>query len=155
MRILSNILFNCVILMALALVAVGQTPAQAPAGPVPSSGRGVAANQSDASWKHGAVDKPGMDSSALREDPVNGAFDVFARYPAGYVFPTHWHSSNERMVVIEGRMQIEQGGKEKFLDPGGFAFLPAREIQKMSCVSKTRCVLYMFWDAAYDSHKAP
>ena len=61
--------------------------------------------------------------------------------------------ANERILLIEGRMQIEQGGKQKFLEPGGFAFLPSREVQKMSCVSKTRCVLYMFWDGHYDMHK--
>jgi hypothetical protein len=144
------------VLIALSILTVAQTaPAPSSQGPGPSTGRGVVTNQSEASWKHSVNEKAGVESVALHEDPLTGALEVFGRYPAGYVFPPHWHQANERLVLIEGRMEIEQGGKQKVLEAGGFAFLPSREIQKMSCVSKTRCVLYMYWDAAFDIHRAP
>jgi hypothetical protein len=36
----------------------------------------------------------------------------------------------------------------------GFAFLPAREVQRLSCVSGTRCTFYIQWDGKLDNHKA-
>jgi glyoxylate utilization-related uncharacterized protein len=57
-------------------------------------------------------------------------------------------------VLLEGRLSFRQDDKEKFLDPGGFAFLPAREVQRMACVSKTRCAFYVYWDGKLDNHAA-
>jgi hypothetical protein len=59
------------------------------------------------------------------------------RYPAGHVFPPHWHGANERIVLIEGRVSIEKGEANRFIEPGGYAYLPARQIQKMIFLSQT------------------
>jgi hypothetical protein len=32
--------------------------------------------------------------------------------------------------------------------------LPAREVQKLACVSKTRCTFYVYWDGKLDFHAA-
>jgi glyoxylate utilization-related uncharacterized protein len=144
-------------LIAVAIVVLAQAPPsaapQTALGPGPSTGRGTMINQADPGWHKSSVD-PTSENMALHEDPVSGALDVFARYPAGFVFPPHWHMANERLLLVEGKLQIDLGGKIKALDPGGFAFLPAREVQRISCVSKTRCVVYMSWDGKYDNHKA-
>jgi len=78
---------------------------------------------------------------------------LLVRYPAGHVFAPHWHTANERIVLLEGRMSLRQTDGERFLDPGGFAFLPAREPQRLSCVSKTRCTFYVYWDGKLDNHR--
>jgi quercetin dioxygenase-like cupin family protein len=109
-------------------------------------------NSSDAKWKHDAEDPAGTESVVLREDPQTGGFEIFARYSAGHVFPPHWHSANERIVLLEGQMSIEVDGVKKTLDPGGYAYLPAKEIQKMACVSTTRCSFYVHWDGKLDFH---
>jgi quercetin dioxygenase-like cupin family protein len=136
------------VVLALGVLAVGQ------AGKLgPSTGRGTALNQAEAGWHHSASEPQGVENVALHEDTATGSLDVFARYPGGYTIPPHWHSSNERILLTEGRLQVEINGKQKTLDPGGFAFLPARELQRISCVSKTRCVMYMSWDSTFDLHK--
>jgi quercetin dioxygenase-like cupin family protein len=76
------------------------------------------------------------------------------RYPAGHVFAPHWHRTNERIIVLEGRLSLRQGDAVKYLDPGGFAYLPANEVQVMACVSETRCAFYLSWDGKPDFHKA-
>jgi quercetin dioxygenase-like cupin family protein len=118
------------------------------------TGTAILANQADAKWAHDAGDPPGSESVFLRQDPSTGAMDLLVRYPAGHVFTPHWHSVNERIVLIEGRLALRQGTQDRFLDPGGFAFLPAREVQRLSCVSKSRCSFYVSWDGKLDNHPA-
>ena len=88
-------------------------------------GAAIIANLADAKWTREPGDAPGSEGVMLREDPQTGATELLARYPAGHVFAPHWHSVNERIVLLEGRLSLKQGDTEKFLDPGGFAFLPA------------------------------
>ena len=111
----------------------------------------VLANPAEVKWDNS---KNGSESTTLREDSKTGSVELLARYPAGHVFPPHWHSANERIVLIEGRIAIEDSATKHFIEPGGYAYLPARQVQKMTCVSSTRCSFYVFWDAAPDSHPA-
>ena len=105
-------------------------------------------NQADAKWeKDGSV--------TLREDAKTGGMELLVKYPAGHVFKPHWHDSNERIVLIGGQLSIKVGESAKVLDPGGYAFLPARELQAMSCVSKNPCSFYVSWDGSVKSHPAP
>jgi len=90
----------------------------------------------------------GSESVTLREDSKTGATELLARYPSGHVFPPHWHDANERIVLIEGRLAIEGDGEKKMLERGGYAYLPARQIQRMSCVADTRCSFYVSWDGS-------
>ena len=115
----------------------------------------VIANLAEVKWSHAATDPPGSESVVLREDAAMGALELLARYPPGHVLRPHWHGANERIIVLEGRLSLRQGDAEKFLDPGGFAYLPAREVQRLSCVSKTRCTFYVYWDGNPRSHAAP
>ena len=114
----------------------------------------VVVNSSEAKWTHDAGDPPGSESIVLREDSKTGAFEIFARYPAGHTFSTHWHSVNERLLLIEGRLTIGRGAGAKTLEPGGFAYLPAKEIQYMSCGAPSRCTFYVYWDGKLDFHRA-
>ncbi len=114
----------------------------------------MVANPAEMKWQHDAGDPPGSESIVLRGDPSSDGFELFARYPAGHVFAPHWHSANERIVLISGKMSIQTGSATKFLEAGGFAYLPAKEVQKMACVSNTQCVFYVYWDGKLDFHPA-
>ena len=118
------------------------------------SEQAVIVNPANAKWTHEANDPPGAESVLLREDPRSGGVELFVRYPGGHVFAPHWHNANERIMLIEGRLSLRQGSEVKYLEPGGFAFLPAKEVQVMSCVSETRCTFYLSWDAKPDFHPA-
>jgi quercetin dioxygenase-like cupin family protein len=116
----------------------------------PTEGR-VLANPAEVKWDNS---KNGSESTTLREDSKTGSLELLARYPAGHVFPPHWHNANERIVLIEGRIAIEDSAEKHFIEPGGYAYLPARQVQKLTCVSSTRCSFYVFWDGAPASHPA-
>ena len=114
----------------------------------------ILTNLDTAKWTHDKGDPPGSESVMLRDDPRTGGMELLVRYPAGHVFEPHWHESNERIIVLEGQMSIGQDAGEVALSPGGFAYLPAREIQRLSCSSKTRCTFYLSWDGKPNSHAA-
>ena len=116
----------------------------------PSSDKAVIANLATANWTHDAGDPPGSESVLLRSDAATGSVELLVSYPAGHVFAPHWHTANERVVLLEGRMSVNG----KTLEPGGYAFLPAKELQRMSCTSATRCSFYVHWDAKLDFHRA-
>jgi|SRR5882672_5044775 len=120
-----------------------------PAGLLMCQQGAVVANLSTAKWEKD-------DSVTLREDPQTGAIELFVHKPGGYTFAPHWHTANERILLLEGRMSVRHGvSAEEFLDPGGYAFLPAKEVQHLACVSKTRCTFYIHWDGKLDFHAAP
>jgi quercetin dioxygenase-like cupin family protein len=115
----------------------------------------VIENSATAKWTHDKGDPPGSDGVVLRMDSQTGGLELLARYPAGYVFPVHYHDSNERMILIEGRLSVKEGEAVRYIEPGGYAFLPAKQVQKLACVSQSRCVFYVAWDGKPSSHKAP
>src|SRR5262249_33851544 len=106
-----------------------------------------------ADWQHERFDPPGAESVMLRDDTATGGTEMLVRYPAGHKFEPHWHTANERMVVIEGTMRVEVDGVEKVLGPGSYAYLPSKKTQKEQCVSETRCGFYVFWDGKLDFHR--
>ena len=111
-----------------------------------STGGAVVVNSHDAKWTHYPNDPPGAESVDLRTDGQTGATEFFARYPGGFAFKPHSHKANERFMLMEGRAAIEVGDVKSSLDPGGFAFFPAGQTHKISCVSTTPCMWYLGWD---------
>src|SRR5262249_26786704 len=125
------------------MIAAGQSGSQT-----------ILTNLGDAKWTHDKGDPPGSESVFLREDPQNSGMELLVRFPGGHIIAPHWHESNERIIVLEGQLRLRRDAGETLLDPGGYAFLPAREVQRLSCNSKTRCTFYLSWDGKPNSHRA-
>ncbi len=114
----------------------------------------VLSNLAGAKWTHDKGDPPGAESVFLRQDAQTGGMELLVRYPSGHVFTPHWHSVNERILVLEGRLSVKVGeGDAASLDPGGFAFLPAKEVQRLTCAPQSRCTFYISWDGKLDTHQ--
>lgn len=88
----------------------------------------------------------------LHTDKTTGGIDLLVRFPAGHVIPPHFHDSNERIYIVEGDLKLHRESGDVVLRPGGFAWLPAREVQRLSCGSAGRCTFYLSWDGNPDSH---
>lgn len=93
--------------------------------------------------------KPGAQRVVLRQDPATGATELVARYPEGYVVRWHWHTANERLVVLQGRFRIEAKGHQIQLERGGFVFQPGKNVHQVSCISG-ECMYYALWDGKWD-----
>lgn len=131
-------------LLTLSVLLLGQATSSG------NNGR-ILINPGDTKWEPANA---GSESITLREDSKTGATELLAHYPAGYAFPAHWHDANERIILIEGQLALEGDGAKKLLDPGGYAYLPARQVQHLSCVSSVRCSFYVYWDGPPKSHRA-
>jgi quercetin dioxygenase-like cupin family protein len=114
----------------------------------------VVVNLDTAQWLHGKGDAEGSGGVQLHTDAAGGGMDLLVRFPSGHIIAPHSHDSNERVVVVEGQLTLGQVGGESKIDAGGYAFLPAHEVQRLSCTSKTRCTFYLFWDGNPQSHPA-
>ena len=118
-------------------------------GQAPSAPRIV--NPNEVKWQHDADDPPGGESLILRLDRATGAMEFMARYPGGFAFKPHAHKANERFILFEGRAQVrsamEAESKPTELGPGGYAYFPTGHTHSITCVSATRCMWYLSWDA--------
>lgn len=136
--------------MKLALIALGTlaiAAAQAPS-------KAIVINLDTANYTHDKGDPPGSDGVMIHADQSSGGMDLLVRFPAGHVIAPHFHDSNERIIVVEGQLTLRQDSGETSINAGGFAFLPAHEVQRLSCSSKTRCAVYLMWDGKAASHPA-
>ena len=124
---------RCVLFLCFTAVLIAEEP--------------VIVHPSSASWEKSGA----SESITLRDTPT--AFELLVRYPAGHEFAPHWHSTNERIVLLEGKLSIRIGTTEQELQPGSYAYLPAKEVQRMKCTSATRCSFYVAWDGKLDNHK--
>jgi quercetin dioxygenase-like cupin family protein len=121
-------------MMAAAVIAPGQTAS--------------VTNLDTAKWTH---DKE-SDSVLLHTDAATGGMELLVRFPGGHVIAPHWHESNERIIVLEGQMTLKQDQGDVVLNPGGYAYLPAKDVQRLSCSSTARCTFYLAWDGKPQSH---
>jgi quercetin dioxygenase-like cupin family protein len=119
-----------------------------------SASKAVLVNLDTANWTHEQGAPAESEGVMLHTDPATGGMDLLVRFPAGHIIPPHLHDSNERIVVVEGQLTLRQDSGDTSIRTGGFAFLPAHEVQRLSCSSKTRCTFYLSWDGNPDSHPA-
>jgi quercetin dioxygenase-like cupin family protein len=124
-------------------VAAGQ------AGPKP-----IMTNLDTAKWTSEKGDVAGSASGLLHEDPTTSGMELLVRFPPGHAIAPHWHESNERIIVLEGQLTLQRDDGDTQLNTGGYAFLPAHEVQRLSCSAKTRCTFYLAWDGKPQSHAA-
>jgi quercetin dioxygenase-like cupin family protein len=114
----------------------------------------ILTNLDTAKWEHEKNDPPGSESVLLRADPKTHALEILVRFPAGHVIAPHTHDSNERIIVLEGQLTLRQDSGATAINSGGYAYLPAGEVQRLSCTSSTRCTFYLAWDGSPASHPA-
>jgi quercetin dioxygenase-like cupin family protein len=114
----------------------------------------IVTNLSTANWIREKGAEAGSEGVMLHADPKTGGMELLVRFPAGHVIAPHFHNSNERIVVVEGQLTLRRESGVAAIDTGGYAFLPAREVQRLSCSSKMRCTFYLMWDGKPDSHPA-
>lgn len=114
--------------------------------------KAVVVNLDTANWTYEKGSSDGSEGMMVRSDETTGGMDLLVRLPAGHIVPPHFHDSNERIFVAEGELTLRQDTGDTLLKSGGFAFLPAHQVQRLSCSSKTRCTFYLSWDGKSDSH---
>jgi len=94
--------------------------------------------------------------AVLNGDPAKPNADIFLRVGPGYKLPRHRHTSAERMILVSGRLRVHyEGSKPSTLDPGSYAFGPAKLAHDVLCISKTACTLFIAFEGPVDALSAP
>jgi len=127
------------------LVAVvgAASHAQAPS-PMPSlDDAPLIVQVKDAKWTPSTVTgvAPGIMKWYVAGDPKTGPAVNYSKFPAGYVFPMHWHSYAESTVVISGEVHYVIDGKSYDLAPGSYVVFPAKLRHELTCSKSGPCIV--------------
>ena len=76
--------------------------------------------------------KSGMQLAVLHGDPGSkGDYTIRLKFPAGYMFPAHYHPNAEHLTVLSGTFLLSMGAKEggalREYMPGDFLYIPAKK----------------------------
>jgi uncharacterized protein (TIGR02246 family) len=76
--------------------------------------------------------KSGMQLAVIHGDPMGkGDYTIRLKFPAGYMFPAHYHPNAEHLTVLSGNFLLSMGEKEggtprEYL-PGDFLYIPPKK----------------------------
>jgi len=98
---------------------------------------------------------PGMpecaDASVVSGDPSTGPAIVQVRMKSKCIFPWHWHSSNEELMIVSGKATIEmKDGTNLNVAKGSYAMMPSQHIHRFNCHKD--CVFFVRPDGIFDMH---
>lgn len=91
--------------------------------------------------------------AVLHGDPAKPNADVFFNVPAKAEIPAHWHTSAERMIFVDGVLEVTYAGQAPVtLRPGSYAYGPAKASHSAVCRSASPCVLFIAFEGPVDAH---
>ena len=94
----------------------------------------------------------GCQIAVLNGDPAKPNADVFLRVPGGYTIPPHYHTSPERIVLVEGQLTVGyRGSPAEDLTPGEYAYGPAGLPHVATCKGAGPCTLFIAFEGPVDA----
>lgn len=104
-------------------------------------------------WGPGPQFMPnGVELAILHGDPAKPNADAFLKIPPNVKIPNHWHTSSERMILVQGQLNINYESQPPVnLNAGGYAFGPAKLRHDAVCVSSSPCVLFIAFAEPIDA----
>jgi quercetin dioxygenase-like cupin family protein len=107
-------------------------------------------------------------------DPGSSGFIIYAKAKAGCTIPWHWHSANERVIMVSGTARMSMRAEAAMdenakadmkgdakgdakgdsapvtLRAGGFVEMPAKHVHQLRC--NDTCTFYVLSDGKFDIH---
>lgn len=84
-------------------------------------------------------------------DPSTGPSVIMLKAKAGCNIPWHWHTPNERLIIVSGSAKGEMKDmKPLMMKSGDFLVMPAKGIHQFTALTDVE--LYDLSDAAFDIH---
>jgi quercetin dioxygenase-like cupin family protein len=94
----------------------------------------------------------GCQIGVLHGDPAKPNADIFFKVPGKSKIAAHKHTSAERMVLVQGEMQVSyEGHKPVTLKRGSYAYGPAELVHEAVCLSAESCVLFIAFEQPLDA----
>jgi quercetin dioxygenase-like cupin family protein len=82
----------------------------------------------------------------LYQDPESGAEHYVIRYPPGVKAQLHRHSVAHTIVVLEGRLAVNN----QVIGPGGYCHFPAREAMFHGPADESGCLFVTIFHGPFD-----
>ena len=128
---------RAILLAVLAGAALADTPKP------PSTEEALVADPAEA--RFAPVTVPGVPAGAqgamIGVDPSTKGATTYAKLPAKYHFPMHWHSFAEYTALISGSATLLLDGKPHELVPGSYVVIPAKTRHELDCGASSECLL--------------
>lgn len=85
-------------------------------------------------------------------DPSSGPSIIMIKAKTGCVIPWHWHTPNERLIIVSGSGKAEMKDMTRVLTlkPGDYVLLPSKGIHQFTAESDVE--LFDISDASFDIH---
>lgn len=94
----------------------------------------------------------GCEIAVLQGDPAKENVDIFFKVPGDFTIPYHKHSSQERMILVSGELEVSYDKhKTALIKKGNFAYGPAQLPHKAYCKEGADCILYIGFVAPLDA----
>ncbi len=94
----------------------------------------------------------GCEIGVLHGDPAKPNVDIFFKVPGKSKIAAHKHTSAERMVLVQGELQVTyEGHKAVTLKRGSYAYGPAELVHEAVCLSAEPCVLFIAFEQPLDA----
>ena len=84
---------------------------------------------------------PGAEGATIGVDPNTKGPTGYAKFPAKYRIPPHWHSYAEYATVISGKATLTLDGKPHDLSAGSYVVIPAKTTHELTCGASTCLVI--------------
>jgi quercetin dioxygenase-like cupin family protein len=82
----------------------------------------------------------------LYQDPDSGAEHYLIRYPAGLKTRPHRHTAAHTIVVLEGRLEVN----DQIVGPGAYCHFPAGEPMRHAPAGDDSCLFVIIFDGPVD-----
>jgi quercetin dioxygenase-like cupin family protein len=82
----------------------------------------------------------------LYRDPHTGAEHYVVRYPAGLQASRHRHSVAHTVVVLEGRLRVN----DQVIGPGGYCHFPAHQVMSHAPADGEGCTFVTIFHGPFD-----
>lgn len=82
----------------------------------------------------------------LYQDPDSGAEHYLIRYPPGLKALSHRHTAAHTIVVIDGRLEVN----DQVLGPGSYCHFPAGEAMRHAPSDDKSCLFVTIFDGPFD-----
>ncbi len=127
--------------IAIALLLASAAQADAPKLPAPDEM--LAADPTAMTFKPVKLEgmPPGAAAAPIAVDPVSKASVAYAKLPAGYTLPMHWHSHAKYSAFISGSGVFTMDGKPYELVPGSYVVIPAKVKHMLKCGAGSDCLI--------------
>lgn len=106
-------------------------------------------------WKASGSMPPGTEYHLIYEDAQTHAVQTLVRLPADYAMPSHFHTHDETIVVVKGKLAFEKDGHSTVLLPGAYAVVPAGAPHSLKTKGWGPCEMIVSLNGPFDVKGLP